>query len=105
MNPKLPPARTILSFGLQVLFGFVLPPAALGLTFLIMSLGNQLGPKWAAVFAFAAGIAGVCAFAGGIALAVRGRWKGMVLGLVLFGAVILLLIAACFAMFRGGWNR
>ena len=41
---------------------------------------------------------------GGIWLAVKKRWRGVIFGLILFAALVLLLAGACFNMFAH-WGR
>jgi len=105
-SPPPPPPRgsepgSKARLGLQVAFGFFLPVVAWLVSWCGMTATGALGRQWSSLGIFLSGILGVLTLAAGIWLATRRRWKGALLGLVLFGAVVVLLIGVCFAMMSG----
>jgi hypothetical protein len=88
-------------FGLQVAFGFFLPVVACLVSWCGMIATGAIGRQWSSLGIFLSGILGVLTLAAGLWLATQRRWKGALLGLILFGAAVVLLIGACFAMISG----
>ena len=106
--PPRPPASgpgSKARFGLQVAFGFFLPVVVWFVWSCGMIATGAIGPRWSSLGIFLSGTLGVLTFAAGVWFATQRRWKGVLLGLILFGAVVLLLIGVCFAMFSGFGRR
>jgi hypothetical protein len=87
-----------LPYGMQVAFGFLLPLGTLALLFLGLAVTGAMAGRWSGLGVVIAGALSVLGFLGGLALASRRGWKGVVLGLVLFGALFVLLLGACFIL-------
>ena len=87
-----------LPYGAQVAFGFLLPIGALALGCLGLIVTGGMAGQWSSLGVIISGVAGLFLFLGGVALASKRGWKGFLLGLLLAGALLLLLIGTCFAM-------
>ena len=103
--PPGPESGSKARFGLQVAFGFFLPVVAWLVSWCGMFAAGAMGRQWSSLGIFLSGTLGVLTFAAGVWFATRRRWKGVLPGLILFGAVVLLLIGVCFAMFSGFGRR
>jgi hypothetical protein len=97
-----PPKPSGLPYGVQVAFGFFLPLGTLALLFLGLAVTGGMAGQWSGLGVVIAGAVSLLGFLGGLALASRRGWKGVVLGLVLFGALFLLLVGACFFLVARG---
>ena len=97
--PTPPPAgKRGMPFGVQVGFGFFLPAVAALVYFVVIVLSSRMQGAWSSAGVFLGGVVGLLVFLGGVWLAVRRGWRGVLFGLLLCGAVVLLLIGACFLM-------
>jgi hypothetical protein len=91
-----PPSRT--TFGLQVAYGFLLAPFAFLVQMLVAGVFSTLKGGWSGPGMFVSGVVGMLVLLAGIWLAIRRRWRGVLHGFLLLGALVLLLIGACFVM-------
>jgi hypothetical protein len=100
--PPEPPAATPrLAYGLQVAYGFFLPAVAWTVAALGQGVFGWLVGRWFPAGMFISGVLGILTLVAGVRLAMQRSWRGVLLGFILFGAVILLLIGLCFAILAG----
>jgi len=85
-------------FGAQFAAGFLLPIAVLLVSCVATMLGSAVPGPWRRVVSLVCSAVVVGLFLGGLVLAARKGWKGVLLGLALFGSLVALLIGACFAI-------
>ena len=85
-------------FGAQVAAGFLIPLVGLALACVATALGSSLGGPLRRIASLVCSAAAVGLFFGSIVLAARKGWRGVLIGLVLFIALVALLVGACFAI-------
>lgn len=90
--------RKGLAFGLQVGFGFLLPIVSLAIGGFGLIVSGGIAGQWSSLGVVVSGVLGLLVFLGGVWLASKRGWRGFLLGLLLAGALVVLLIGTCFFM-------
>ncbi len=102
--PPIPAAVRSFPLGKQIAFGFFLPLIATAVSWIGVSLAHGSSTHGWPLGFLLSNLLSLALMVGGIWLALKKRWRGVIFGLILFAALVLVLAGACFNMFAH-WGR